>query len=82
MAITGFGQLGAAYTIPIALSPKFDKALSHRRRCAPKPAFGEARQMAEESADGGEARSFKPISGNVMPRFSGIATFMRLPQIP
>ncbi|MFQ5775538.1 MAG: agmatinase [Kiloniellaceae bacterium] len=25
-----------------------------------------------------EAQSFKPISGNVMPRFSGIATFMRL----
>ena len=29
----------------------------------------------------GETRSFKPISGNVMPRFSGIATFMRLPHI-
>lgn len=26
------------------------------------------------------AKSFKPVSGNVMPRFSGIATFMRLPQ--
>ena len=28
-----------------------------------------------------EPRSFKPISGNVMPRFSGIATFMRLPHV-
>ncbi len=37
--------------------------------------------MAEESEGGGEKRSFKPISGNVMPRFSGIATFMRLPHI-
>ena len=26
-------------------------------------------------------RSFKPVSGNVMPRFSGIATFMRLPHV-
>lgn len=26
-------------------------------------------------------QSFKPISGNVMPRFSGIATFMRLPHL-
>jgi guanidinopropionase len=26
--------------------------------------------------------SFKPISGNVMPRFSGIATFMRLRHLP
>jgi guanidinopropionase len=25
--------------------------------------------------------SFKPVSGNVMPRFSGIATFMRLPHV-
>ena len=25
--------------------------------------------------------SFKPVSGNVMPRFSGIATFMRLPHL-
>jgi guanidinopropionase len=25
--------------------------------------------------------SFKPVSGNVMPRFSGISTFMRLPHI-
>jgi guanidinopropionase len=25
-------------------------------------------------------KSFKPVSGNVMPRFSGVATFMRLPQ--
>ena len=25
--------------------------------------------------------SFKPVSGNVMPRFSGIATFMRLPYV-
>ncbi len=36
--------------------------------------------MAEDSAGGGE-RSFKPVSGNVMPRFSGIATFMRLPYL-
>ena len=36
--------------------------------------------MAEKSA-GGETRSFKPISGAVMPRYSGIATFMRLPHI-
>jgi guanidinopropionase len=26
-------------------------------------------------------KSFKPVSGNVMPRFSGIATFMRLPHV-
>ena len=25
--------------------------------------------------------SFKPVLGNVMPRFSGIATFMRLPYV-
>ncbi len=25
--------------------------------------------------------SFKPVSGNIMPRFSGIATFMRLPHV-
>ena len=31
--------------------------------------------MAEEPV------SFKPVSGNVMPRFSGIATFMRLPYV-
>jgi guanidinopropionase len=36
--------------------------------------------MAGDSGAGGK-RSFKPISGNVMPRFSGIATFMRLPHI-
>ncbi len=29
----------------------------------------------------GDRQSFKPISGNVMPRFSGIATFMRLPYL-
>jgi len=28
-----------------------------------------------------DRQSFKPISGNVMPRFSGIATFMRLPYL-
>ncbi len=28
-----------------------------------------------------ETISFKPVSGNVMPRFSGIATFMRLPHV-
>ena len=28
-----------------------------------------------------EPPSFKPISGNVMPRFSGVATFMRLPHL-
>ena len=28
-----------------------------------------------------EEISFKPVSGNVMPRFSGIATFMRLPHL-
>ena len=28
-----------------------------------------------------EPQSFKPVSGNVMPRFSGIATFMRLPHL-
>lgn len=28
-----------------------------------------------------DPRSFKPVSGNVMPRFSGIATFMRLPHV-
>ena len=27
-------------------------------------------------------RSFLPISGNVLPRFAGIPTFMRLPHIP
>jgi guanidinopropionase len=37
--------------------------------------------MAEDSEGGGEKRAFKPVSGNVMPRFSGIATFMRLPHI-
>ncbi len=26
-------------------------------------------------------KAFKPVSGNVMPRFSGIATFMRLPHV-
>ena len=26
-------------------------------------------------------KSFKPVSGNVMPRFSGIPTFMRLPHV-
>jgi guanidinopropionase len=31
--------------------------------------------MAEES------RPFRPVSGNVMPRFAGIATFMRLPHV-
>ncbi len=36
--------------------------------------------MAGDSGAGGK-RSFKPISGNVMPRFSGIATFMRLPYL-
>jgi hypothetical protein len=25
--------------------------------------------------------SFKPVSGNVLPRFAGIATFMRLPHL-
>jgi len=29
-----------------------------------------------------DKQSFKPISGNVMPRFSGIATFMRLRHLP
>jgi guanidinopropionase len=29
-----------------------------------------------------QARSFLPISGNVLPRFAGIPTFMRLPHIP
>ena len=29
----------------------------------------------------GDPQSFKPVSGNVMPRFSGIATFMRLPYL-
>ena len=28
-----------------------------------------------------EARPFRPVSGNVMPRFAGIATFMRLPHV-
>ncbi|RMD62767.1 MAG: agmatinase [Alphaproteobacteria bacterium] len=28
-----------------------------------------------------QPHSFKPVSGNVMPRFSGIATFMRLPHV-
>ena len=28
-----------------------------------------------------EPKSFKPVSGNVMPRFSGVATFMRLPHV-
>ena len=28
-----------------------------------------------------EPRRFKPVAGNVMPRFSGIATFMRLPHV-
>ncbi len=36
--------------------------------------------MAGEPRSGGR-QSFKPISGNVMPRFSGIATFMRLPYL-
>ncbi len=36
-------------------------------------AVGEA--MAEKPT------SFKPVSGNVMPRFSGISTFMRLPHV-
>ena len=27
-------------------------------------------------------RSFLPVSGNVLPRFAGIPTFMRLPHIP
>ena len=29
----------------------------------------------------GAENPFKPVSGNVMPRFSGIATFMRLPHV-
>ena len=37
------------------------------------PRAGEA--MAEKPT------SFKPVSGNVMPRFSGISTFMRLPHV-
>jgi guanidinopropionase len=28
-----------------------------------------------------ETRPFRPVSGNVMPRFAGIATFMRLPYV-
>jgi len=28
-----------------------------------------------------ETRPFRPVSGNIMPRFAGIATFMRLPHV-
>ena len=27
-------------------------------------------------------KRFRPVSGTVLPRFAGIATFMRLPHIP
>lgn len=35
--------------------------------------------MADTAAD--KARRFKPVSGNVFPRYAGIATFMRLPHV-
>jgi guanidinopropionase len=31
-------------------------------------------------ADSPKEKRFRPVSGNIMPRFAGIATFMRLPQ--